>query len=84
MESERAALSDSIEDTVDYQQLSNEVQALIEARHFNLIETVAHEILQLLQRLFAFSYLKITVSKPNALVQAKRVAIVVQEGERHD
>ena len=72
----RIALSDNLSDTVDYDKLSQALQAIVSEKHFDLIETLAAKLVKYMDTKYPnqLSYLKL--SKPQALSHAKNVAII--------
>ncbi len=65
----RAGLSDSIEDAEDYTAIHRELAALIESRHFNLIESIAEEAAARILDIFNPDSVLIRIKKPGAMKQ---------------
>jgi len=78
----RAAGSDQIEDAVDYAAISTRVLAFIEASEYQLIETLAEQIAALILRDFRVPWLRLQLSKPGAVSQARDVGVQIERGER--
>lgn len=76
----KAASRDSIEDAVDYQQLANEIRALVEQNHFQLIESVAQSIILYLQQHYGATQASVEIIKPSALPTADEVSVVTNLG----
>lgn len=72
-----SSCEDDISQTLDYDALCTRVIQWVESQSFQLIETVANKVAQLIQQEFKVKELRITVSKPGAVKQAKRVSVVV-------
>ncbi|MDX2346839.1 MAG: dihydroneopterin aldolase [Legionella sp.] len=70
-------LDDALENTVDYDALCQHVTKLVESNPFNLIETVAHQIIASIQSTFKLQALTIRVSKPHAINNAKNIYIEI-------
>lgn len=74
----RVALSDSIQDTVDYRGISRRVIAVGEASSFQLIETLAaHLGRTILHEFPRVQVARVEVEKPGALSSAKSVRAIV-------
>ena len=76
-----AAKSDSLDDAIDYKGLKKEVIKLVEASHFNLIETLADRIAQLCLQHPKVQRATVTVDKPAALRFARSVAVEISRGQ---
>ncbi len=73
----RAAASDSVADSVDYKQVAKRVQAFVEGSKFQLIETLAHRLAQLLLEEFPLEWIKVDVSKPGAIRHSRDVGVSI-------
>jgi dihydroneopterin aldolase len=60
-----AALSDRIEDAVDYRQVAECVQEVSAARRFDLIEALAAAVADALVERFAVEHVRVRVRKPH-------------------
>ena len=78
----RAASSDQIGDALDYAAISTRVLSFIEGSEFQLIETMAEQIAALVMREFQVTWLRLRLSKPGAVAQAKEVGVQIERGER--
>ncbi len=63
----RAGLSDRLEDTVDYGELSTRVTALLEASSFHLLEALAEEVASACLRDPRVRRVEVEVRKPRAV-----------------
>jgi dihydroneopterin aldolase len=79
----KAALSDSIEDTLNYKRVAKRVLAFVEASQFHLVETLAEHIAMLLLEDFGLAWVRISLSKPGAIRSSRDVGVVV-ERDRND
>ncbi len=68
--------NDKIEETINYDALCQNIEAYVEQRNFQLIETIANEIANEIFTQFPVQRVKISVSKPYALRQAKNVKVI--------
>ncbi len=78
-----AAATDAIEDTVNYKAVSKQVIALVEASSFQLIETMAERIAQMILGDFGLAWVRVTVSKPGAVRGSRTVGVRIMR-ERVD
>jgi dihydroneopterin aldolase len=79
----KAALSDSIEDTLNYKRVAKRVLAFVEASKFHLVETLAEHIAMLILEDFGIAWVRISLSKPGAIRSSRDVGVVL-ERERDD
>lgn len=68
---------DKIENTVNYDSLCQTITNFIESNSFALIETVAEQTAALIKESFHVKNLSISVSKPNAIKNAKNIKITI-------
>ena len=78
----RSAGSDRVEDALDYAAVARRVLAFVEVSDFNLIETLAERVADLVLREFGVPWLRLRVSKPGAVMQARTVGVAIERGER--
>lgn len=78
----RAAGSDQIGDALDYAAISARVLSFIEGSEFLLIETLAEQVAALIMQEFHVAWLRLRLSKPGAVAQAKAVGVLIERGER--
>ncbi len=78
----KAAVSDSIEDTLNYKLVSKRVSAFVQESQFQLVETLAERIGQLLKDEFGVAWLRVRVNKQGALSAARDVGVIIERGER--
>ncbi len=70
--------SDSIDETIDYDKVVKLCVEIAGKKHFNLIETLAGELLSALFSQFPVHFVKVRVAKPGAIALAKAVAIEIE------
>lgn len=75
-----AAETDNLALTLDYAAISARIIAYIGAGEFQLIETMAEKIAQLLMTEFSITWLKLTLYKPGAVSEADTVGVVIERG----
>jgi 7,8-dihydroneopterin aldolase/epimerase/oxygenase len=74
----KAALSDSIEDTLNYKRIAKRVLAFVEASTFHLVETLAEHIAMLLLEDFGIAWVSISLSKPGAIRSSRDVGVMLE------
>ncbi|MEJ2059687.1 MAG: dihydroneopterin aldolase [Gammaproteobacteria bacterium] len=78
MDNRRPAASDAIEDAVNYKAVAKRVQTFTEENEFQLVETLAERLADLLLKEFTLPWLRLTVSKPGAVRDAAEVGVVIE------
>lgn len=73
-----AAASDGIDDALDYAAISARLLTFIRESEFQLIETLAERVAQLLLTEFAVSWLRLKLAKPGAVAEADSVGVVIE------
>ena len=74
----KAALSDSIDDTLNYKKVAKRVLSFIEASQFHLVETMADSVAMLLLEDFGLEWVKVVLSKPGAIRNSRDVGIIIE------
>ena len=77
-----AAASDSIDDTLSYKDVSKRVEQYIAESQFQLVETLAERVAELVLSEFPVPWLRLTVHKPGALSNSKDVGIRIERGKK--
>jgi dihydroneopterin aldolase len=76
----KAALSDSIDDTLNYKRVAKRVLAFVESSGFHLVETLGEHLAMLVLEDFGVAWVRISLSKPGAIRNSRDVGVVL---ERH-
>ena len=71
----KAARSDDVADTVDYAALASLIEQLAQKSEFELLEALAHHIIEQIFEQYPVLKVSLRVSKPGILPNAKNVAI---------
>jgi 7,8-dihydroneopterin aldolase/epimerase/oxygenase len=74
----KAALTDSIEDTLNYKRVAKRVLAFVEASEFQLVETLAEHLAMLILEEFGVAWVRIVLAKPGAVRSSKDVGVEVE------
>jgi 7,8-dihydroneopterin aldolase/epimerase/oxygenase len=73
-----AAREDRIERAVDYSAACTRVAALTREGRFQLVETLAEQIAELLLREFPVQRVRVEVEKPEAIAEADSVGVSIE------
>lgn len=76
----KAAASDRIEDTLNYKAVSKRVVAYVQESRFELVETLAENVAQLILREFDVPWVRLELNKGGAVRNAKGVGIRIERG----
>jgi dihydroneopterin aldolase len=74
----KAALSDSIDDTLNYKGVAKRVLAFVEASQFHLVETLAEHVAMLVLEEFGVQWVGVSLSKPGAIRSSKDVGVKLE------
>ena len=77
MSTDFTTCNDQLAKTIDYDQLCQSVTAFVESKSFNLIETVAENVAQLIKDEFNLTQITISVSKPHAIKNAGNICVTI-------
>ena len=76
----KAAQTDDVQYCLNYAEASQFVLDYVQSKPFLLVERVAYEVAEKLHTRFGVQWLRLKLSKPNAVPQAKSVGVVVEKG----
>lgn len=74
----RAAAEDNVEYCLNYAEVSQKILNFVESKPFKLVETVAYQVADLLQKEFGITSLRLELHKPKAVAQADRVGVIIE------
>ena len=77
---QHAAKTDDLQFAVNYHAVSLRVAAFVEANHTALIETLAENIAALIRTEFNVNWVRLQLTKPNAVLGAKSVGVIIERG----
>ncbi len=80
----RAAGTDSIEDTLNYKQVAKRVQQFAAGSEFQLVETLAERIADIVLGEFGVPWVRVSVCKPGAIRGARDVGVRIERGVAAD
>lgn len=78
---QKAALSDKIEDALDYEAVSKRLVAFIEGSRFHLIETMAEQCARIIIDEFHVPWVRLRLAKPGAVRGAREAGVLIERGK---
>lgn len=77
----KAASSDDIHDTLDYKAVAKRVMTFVESSRFELVETLAERIAEIVMQEFSVPWLRLRLNKQGAVRGARDVGIIIERGQ---
>ena len=77
-----ASKEDKIEATTDYKTITKKIISFIEENKFELVETFAEKIAEMVIKDFDVNWIKRRVSKPGALRFSKDVGVIIERSSK--
>ena len=78
----KAASSDHIDDTLDYKAVAKRVIQFVEGSEFQLVETLAEKVAQLILDEFSVPWIRLKLNKSGAIRGASGVGILIERGKQ--
>ncbi len=76
----KAAASDAIGDTLDYKAVAKSVIQFVGESRFQLVETLAERVAQLVIEEFGVAWLRLRINKKGAIRGARDVGVLIERG----
>ena len=76
----KAAATDRIEDTLNYKAVAKRLIAFVGDSEFQLVETLAEKIAEIVVNEFKVSWVRLKLHKPGALRGSRDVGILIERG----
>jgi len=76
----KAAVSDQIEDTLNYKAVAKRIISFVEGSSFQLVETLAERIVELVREEFSVSWVRLVLNKGSAVRGAHGVGVIIERG----
>lgn len=80
----KAAASDSVDDTLNYKLVAKRLQQFVGESSFQLVETLAEKIAEIVLGEFDVAWVRVKVNKPGAIRGARDVGVLIERGTRPD
>ena len=78
----KAASSDHIDDTLDYKSVAKRIIAFVEAAEFQLVETLAERIAEIILSEFTVPWVRVRINKQGAVRGARDVGVIIERGDK--
>jgi len=78
----KAASSDNIEDTLNYKAVAKRLISFVGASEYELVETLAEKICEIVMTEFNVPWVRLTLHKPGAVSGSRSVGVMIQRGVR--
>ena len=79
----QAAQSDNIDDTLSYKTVAKRLISYVSAAEFELIETLAEKVAEILLDEFKVPWCRLRLNKRGAVRGVRDVGIIIERGEKH-
>ena len=79
-----AAKHDDIEHTLNYKAVAKRVQSFLSESAFQLVETMAERLAELVINEFDVPWVTVKVNKPGAIRGSRAVGVLIERGNRPD
>lgn len=80
----RAAQTDHIDDALNYKSIAKRLIEFVEASEFQLIETLAETIANIVMNEFNVGWVRVRLGKPGAVRGSKDVGVIIERGEARE
>lgn len=80
----KAAATDRVEDTLNYKSVAKRIQSFVADSSFQLVETLAERVAEIVRDEFAVKWVKVRVNKPGAIRGSRDVGILIERGQWSD
>ncbi len=78
----KSAATDAIDDTLDYKAVAKRLIAFVGESEYQLVETLAEKIAEIVLSEFSVPWVKLTVHKPGAVRGSRDVGVIIERGSR--
>jgi len=78
----RAAATDKIEDTLNYKAVSKRLNEFVGNSQFQLVETLAEKVAEILLTEFKLPWVRVRVNKKGAVRGATDVGVIIERGAK--
>lgn len=78
----KAAATDSVDDTLNYKLVAKRLQEFVGESGFQLVETLAERVAEIVLNEFAVAWVRVRVNKPGAIRGARDVGVIIERGAR--
>lgn len=77
-----AARTDALADALDYKAVAKRLIGFVEESRFQLVETLAERIAELVRQEFRVGWVRVRINKTGAVRGARDVGVIIERGRR--
>ncbi|HEY7905385.1 MAG TPA: dihydroneopterin aldolase [Wenzhouxiangella sp.] len=78
----KAALTDHIDDTLDYKAVAKRLIGFVEQSEFGLVETLAERCTEIIRNEFPVQWVRFRLDKLGAVTGSRSVGILIERGQK--
>ena len=78
----KAAATESIDDALNYKAVAKRLIQFAEESEFQLVETLAERIAEIILEEFDVDWLRLKLGKPGAVTGSREVGVIIERGKR--
>ncbi len=78
----KAAATENIDDALNYKAVAKRLIQFAEESEFQLVETLAERIAEIILEEFNVDWLRLKLGKPGAVTGSREVGVIIERGER--
>lgn len=79
----KAAATDQIDDALNYKAVAKRLIQFVGESEFQLVETLAERIAEIVLDEFDVEWLRLKLGKPGAVTGSREVGVIIERGERY-
>ncbi len=80
----KAALTDSVADTLNYKDVAKRVMAFVTESRYQLVESLAEAVAELIIKEFDIPWLRLRLNKQGAVRGVRDVGVIIERGRREE
>jgi dihydroneopterin aldolase len=80
IDNRKPAATDDLRDTIDYGAVATRITAYVEESRFNLVETLAERIADILLNEFKVPWVRLKINKQGAVRGVRDVGVIIERG----
>ena len=80
----KAALTDSVANTLNYKDVAKRVMAFVTDSRYQLVESLAEAVAELIIKEFDISWLRLRLNKQGAVRGVRDVGVIIERGRREE
>jgi len=78
----QAAATEQIQHALNYKEISERLESFIANSQFQLVETLAEKLCEILLNEYAIPWVRLTLHKPQALADSTDVGVIIERGSK--